>query len=1444
MGTTQQLVTPTVSAGTGTVTYSVGSSDACTVNSTGLVTITHGTGTCAVTAAVPVAGNYAAATTATPVTITVSKANVTLGSFAAISKVYGSGNFTITEPSVSGSVAGTWSYSSSNSSVISISGSTATLAGAGSATITATFTPTATGDYNTPTALTTTATVSQGTITPLSVEPDINATYGDADITLSPTAAGSASGSWSFSSATTGVASVSGNVLSIVSAGSSLITATFTPTDSNYSNLVLQFTIYVAKKAPTFVAAANVTKTYGDAAFTLTSPTATPSGGSWNYVSSNTAAITINNTTKVATVVGAGTAVITGTYTPTDTTNYLATGTSAFTVTVNKASQTALNLTLSPNTSTSNGSSFSQLVTASTTGGSTAGAVTLAVANGTATGCALSANTSPTTITTSTFGTCQVTATMAGNDNYQEVTATSTFTFYKKDLLPPANLQVTPVSGYTNRLTVRFDSAQYANQYILTYSSNNWATSSTVTNFLAGQANTLSGLSAGTTYKFKIYITQDSNLTYVKSPSALSSEVSATTYSQTATPTVTNASGTLAKTVGQSLSLTANVSAGTSLSYQWKKDGVAIAGATSATYSVNSLLVSHAGAYTCDITDTANGITSATATYTAETVTVAKANPTLGNFPNLTTTMASSLMITSQSPSILGGTFDFTSSDPSVATVAGIVISPVALGTTTITATYTPSIPDQANYNIVSTTFTVTVTSETLATPSAPTVTAAATGRTMNVSWNAIANASGYLVKMYPSNSTSQIGATQTILSGTSAAFTHGSGYTFGFSTTLRFTVQAIGDGTNFLNSAVSNYGSGVSHSAPASPTFTELASITSTYGSTVEFTITDAAVTDGGVISYGWQYLDTAQNAVWQNFSTAAITNGSVVGGKTLRLTNVTMAQSGYKFRVIIGNTYQGNTVTGNTNGLATLTVNKASQTITFGALSNRDLTAVDFNFSASSSSGLSVSFTATNTAVCTVTGSTVHIVAAGTCTIAADQSGTANYEAATQVTQSFTISAATQTITFGSLSNRTYSPTPFTLSATSTAGFTVSFTSATPSVCTVSGTSVTMVSTGNCTINADQAGDSIYAAATQVSRTFEITAASISAPVAPTLTATAGVLKSIDVSWAAITNSNGYLLKLYNNAGTTLLATIPVGSTASTTLDATDYASIADDTPYKVSIIAVGATNYANSAESSTAGVTTNKRYTISYRSTGATSGNPPASGSYITGAAATAIAQNTGTLARTGYTFAGWNTLAAGNGTNYTANGTGTYSTTEDVELHPVWTPNAITVTFNSNFGTPTTTTQTFIADAAENLDANTFVNPGYTFMGWATSAQGQVGYSNGQSYTTLVPITFYAKWQAIDYSIEYRLNNGTGTAPTEADQNVGDVITMKPITGITRTGYDFMGWSDGTTTYAVGATYTVGTTNVVLTAQWQIQTYTITYDVNNASGTQLLCQVLEQ
>ncbi len=122
-------------------------------------------------------------------------------------------------------------------------------------------------------------------------------------------------------------------------------------------------------------------------------------------------------------------------------------------------------------------------------------------------------------------------------------------------------------------------------------------------------------------------------------------------------------------------------------------------------------------------------------------------------------------------------------------------------------------------------------------------------------------------------------------------------------------------------------------------------------------------------------------------------------------------------------------------------------------------------------------VTFGTTSNVCGTVAGSNRPPIAfAGDCTITASQAGNATYAPAPMVIQSFTVNQASQTITFGALSN-VASPAFRRLraiTATVSSGHTVSFASNNLTVCTVTGRSVTVVAAGSCSITASQAGKS----------------------------------------------------------------------------------------------------------------------------------------------------------------------------------------------------------------------------------------------------------------------------------------------------------------------------------------------------------------------------------
>lgn len=170
--------------------------------------------------------------------------------------------------------------------------------------------------------------------------------------------------------------------------------------------------------------------------------------------------------------------------------------------------------------------------------------------------------------------------------------------------------------------------------------------------------------------------------------------------------------------------------------------------------------------------------------------------------------------------------------------------------------------------------------------------------------------------------------------------------------------------------------------------------------------------------------------------------------------------------------------------------TVGQGANAITFPALPDTPFASAPPALGATASSGLAISYASNSGGVCTVAGSTISFVSGGTCSITASQAGNANYVPATSVTRTFEVTQAPNVITFPPLSNTPFTSAPPVLGATASSGLAVSYASNSGSVCTVSGGAISFVAVGTCSITASQAGNAIYAPATSVTNTFEVTA------------------------------------------------------------------------------------------------------------------------------------------------------------------------------------------------------------------------------------------------------------------------------------------------------------------------------------------------------------------
>ncbi len=227
---------------------------------------------------------------------------------------------------------------------------------------------------------------------------------------------------------------------------------------------------------------------------------------------------------------------------------------------------------------------------------------------------------------------------------------------------------------------------------------------------------------------------------------------------------------------------------------------------------------------------------------------------------------------------------------------------------------------------------------------------------------------------------------------------------------------------------------------------------------------------------------------------------------------------------------------------------VNPVTQTVTFTLPARPP---VNFNLgvplTGTSSSGLQVFYSTTTPLVCFLNVPDVYFQATGACTITASQPGNASYLPA-----SVTVTAIVgnpQVITFNPIADVPAGTATATLTATSNSGLPVSFASNTPAVCVVSGSTATVVTSGTCSITANQAGDATYGAAPPVARSFRF----IGSATSLTLASSANPVKfggAVTLTATVVPAAATGMVTFYD--GTTILGISPVsnGQATSTTL------------------------------------------------------------------------------------------------------------------------------------------------------------------------------------------------------------------------------------------------------------------------------------------------------
>ena len=169
------------------------------------------------------------------------------------------------------------------------------------------------------------------------------------------------------------------------------------------------------------------------------------------------------------------------------------------------------------------------------------------------------------------------------------------------------------------------------------------------------------------------------------------------------------------------------------------------------------------------------------------------------------------------------------------------------------------------------------------------------------------------------------------------------------------------------------------------------------------------------------------------------------------------------------------------------------------------------------------------------------------------------------------------------------------------------------------------------------------------------------------------------------------------------------------------------------------------------------------------------------------------------RKGYTFKGWDkeipeTMPA-----------------ENITVKAQWEINRYTITFDTAGGSEIAS---ITQDYGTNITAP--ANPtrkGYTFKGWDKEIPETMPAEN---------ITVKAQWEINQYTIAFDTNGGSEIAPITQDYGTEITAPDNP----TREGYTFIGWDRDIPEIMPAE-------NITVTAQWEINRYTITFDTAGGS-----------
>ena len=188
--------------------------------------------------------------------------------------------------------------------------------------------------------------------------------------------------------------------------------------------------------------------------------------------------------------------------------------------------------------------------------------------------------------------------------------------------------------------------------------------------------------------------------------------------------------------------------------------------------------------------------------------------------------------------------------------------------------------------------------------------------------------------------------------------------------------------------------------------------------------------------------------------------------------------------------------------------------------------------------------------------------------------------------------------------------------------------------------------------------------------------------------------------------------------------------------------------------------------------------------------------------------ALALRGALFTRTGHTQVGWATVDGGEKV-YGLDAV--YTQNEALTLYPVWSTNQYTITFDTAGGSEIAPiTQDYGTNITAPADPT---RDGYTFIGWDREIPETMPAEN---------MTVTAQWEINRYTITFDTAGGSEIAPITQDYGTNIAAPADP----TREGYTFIGWDRE-------IPETMPAENMTVTAQWEINRYTITFDTAGGS-----------